>query len=205
MVLRPPPSVPRARLSAILAGLVMLGACSAQTANAPLSEAVAGSSNLGARPETSRIHRLGIGDKVKVTVFGETDLSGQYEIGATGALSLPLIGEIPAKGAGVNELRDAIAARLRVGYLKDPKVSVEILTYRPFYVHGEVKSGGEIAFKNGVTIRDAIAIAGGYTYRANHDYVLLIAEGTSREVRVALPSTYGVMPGDNIRVPERFF
>ena len=183
----------------------MLGACSSQSANAPSAETAANSANLGAKSEVSRIYRLGIGDKIKVTVFGEADLSGQYEIGATGALSLPLIGEVPAKGSGVNELRDAIATRLRGAYLKDPKVSVEILTYRPFYVHGEVRTGGEFAFKNGVTIRDAVAIAGGYTYRANHDYVVLIREGTAQEVRVPLPSPYGVMPGDNIRVPERFF
>ena len=193
----------------------MLGACSSNSADGAVTHAppsasalvatAGAASNLGAKPEVSRIYRLGIGDKVKVTVFGETDLSGQYEIGATGALSLPLIGEISAKGAGVKDLRDAIVDRLKVGYLKDPKVSVEILTYRPFYVHGEVRTGGEIAFKNGVTIRDAVAIAGGYTYRANHDYVLLIREGTAQEVRVSLPSTYGVMPGDNIRVPERFF
>ena len=105
----------------------------------------------------------------------------------------------------IGQLRDAIVTRLRVGYLKDPKVSVEILTYRPFYIHGEVRTGGEFPYKNGVTIRDAIAIAGGYTYRAKHDYVLLIREGTAQELRVPLPSAAQVMPGDNIRVPERFF
>lgn len=184
----------------------MLGACSQQSTDSPFSSTpLAPAANLGAAPELSRIYRLGVGDKVKVTVFGEGDLSGSYEIGATGALALPLIGDIPAKGVAIGQLRDAIVTRLRVGYLKDPKVSVEIITYRPFYIHGEVRTGGEFPYKNGVTIRDAIAIAGGYTYRAKHDYVLLIREGTSQEVRVALPSTYGVMPGDNIRVPERFF
>ena len=92
-------------------------------------------------------------------------------------------------------MRLAVETRLRSGYLKDPKVSVEVVAYRPFYVHGEVRSGGEVAFKNGVTIRDAIAISGGYTYRANQSYVLLIREGTAQEVRVDLPSTDIVMPG----------
>lgn len=205
MFWRPAQLARSASITIALTGAVLVGACSSQPAEVPTAQVSAGASSLGTKPEVSRIYRLGIGDKVKVTVFGEADLSGQYEVGANGQLSLPLIGEIAAKGLGIGDLREAIAGRLRQGYLKDPKVSVEILTYRPFYVHGEVRSGGEFAFKNGVTIRDAIAIAGGYTYRANHDYVLLIKEGTSQEVRVALPSTSPVMPGDNIRIPERFF
>ena len=209
----------RACLSTFLAGMVTMGGCSTEPSSALLgSGSNAGQSvgqraglsagptvKLGGQPTLSRIDRLGIGDKIKVTVFGEQDLSGPFDVGATGALSLPLIGEIPAKGHTIAEVKAAIVGRLRAGYLKDPKVSVEVVTYRPFYVHGEVKSGGEIAFKNGVTIRDAVAIAGGYTYRAKQDHVLLIREDTGQEVRVALPSTDLVMPGDNIRVPERFF
>lgn len=205
MVLRRVKPAFRACRSAVLIGTAMLGACSSQSLDGTPAASAAATSNLGAKPELSRIYRLGIGDKVKVTVFGETELSGQFEIGATGSLAIPLIGEIPAKGTSIVEIKDAISARLRQGYLKDPKVSVEIVTYRPFYIHGEVRSGGEFAFKNGVTLRDAIAISGGYTYRANHDYVLLIREGTAREVKVTLPSMELVMPGDNIRVPERFF
>lgn len=193
-------------IGSLLLAAALAAGCSAQGGPPALSaNGAASASALGAPSETSRIYRVGIGDKIKVTVFGETDLSGQFEIGATGALSMPLVGEIPAKGRSVAELRDAIAARLRTGYLRDPKVNVEITTYRPFYVHGEVRGGGEFAYKNGVSIRDAIAIAGGYTYRANESYVVLLREGSAQEVRVALPSTQAVMPGDNIRVPERFF
>ena len=184
----------------------MLGACSAQPADSPFSSAAsAPTANLGARPEVSRIYRLGVGDRVKISVFGESELSGALEIGAGGMLAMPLVGEIPAKGQTISDLRSVIASRLKSGYLKDPKVSVEVVAYRPFYVHGEVRSSGEIAFKNGVTFRDAIAIAGGYTYRANQSYVLLVREGSTQEVSVRLPSTDIVMPGDNIRVPERFF
>jgi protein involved in polysaccharide export with SLBB domain len=204
MVSRIVPFAGRARCLLLLTGLVLVGACSQQSPVTPLAT-TNGTSNLGGTSESARIHRLGIGDKVKITVFGEADLSGQYEVGANGILSLPLIGEIPAKNSSIGDVREAISRKLRTGYLKNPKVSVEILSYRPFYVHGEVRGSGEFAFKNGVTIRDAIAIAGGYTYRANLDYVLLIREGTAQEVRVNLPSIYGVMPGDNIRIPERFF
>lgn len=184
----------------------MLGACSTQSPDSPFSSGPKpAAANLGANPELSRIYRLGVGDKVKVTVFGESELSGPLEIGASGKLAMPLVGEIPAKGQTIADLKLAVETRLKSGYLKDPKVSVEVMAYRPFYVHGEVRSGGEVAFKNGVTVRDAIAISGGYTYRANQSYVLLIREGTAQEVRVELPSTDMVMPGDNIRVPERFF
>jgi protein involved in polysaccharide export with SLBB domain len=153
----------------------------------------------------SRAYRLGVGDKLKVTVFGEQDLSGAYEVNAAGQLPLPLIGDIPAKGQPIAAVRDAIAGRLSQGYLKQPRVSVEVLNYRPIYVHGEVRSGGEFPYRPGLKMRDAVAVAGGYTYRANQGYALLTREGGQVEVRVPLPSDIDVLPGDNIRIPERFF
>lgn len=150
-------------------------------------------------------YRVGIGDKVKLTVFGESDLSGTFEVGGTGSISLPLIGEVPAKGQTLEELRKAIVARLSEGYLKNPKINVEMMSYRPIYVHGEVRSGGEFPFKNGLKFRDAIALAGGYTYRAHQGYVMLWREGQTSDVRINLPADIIIMPGDNIRVPERFF
>ena len=152
-----------------------------------------------------RLHKLNVGDKVKVTVFGEPDLSGTFDISAAGAIALPLAGDVPAKGLSPAGLRDAIVRRLSEGYLKNPKVSVEVATFRPIFIHGEVRTGGEFAFKHGLKIRDAIAVAGGYTYRANQGYVLITREDEPRELRVDLPNDIVVMPGDNIRVPERFF
>lgn len=158
------------------------------------------------KPSTGpRIHRLGVGDKLKVSVFGEQDLSGIFEVGPTGHLAMPLVGDIAARDKSVTELRDTIASRLSQGYLKSPKVAVEVVGYRPFYVHGEVRSSGEFAFKTGTKLRDAIAVAGGYTYRANRAYVILIREGDPREVKVATAGDVEVQPGDNIRVPERLF
>lgn len=154
-------------------------------------------------PETG--YRLTIGDKVKVTVFGEAELSGVYDVNAAGNLALPLSGEIAARGRTLAEIRDAIVRRLSQGYLRNPRVSLEIATYRPIYVHGEVRNGGEFAFKTGLRLADAVAMAGGYSYRANEGYVLLRRESEPRELRVALPSAVIVMPGDNIRVPERMF
>ncbi|PPD29903.1 MAG: polysaccharide biosynthesis protein [Hyphomicrobium sp.] len=155
-------------------------------------------------PRLNRTFRLGVGDKLKITVFGEENLSSQVEINASGQVALPLIGEVPATGKTLSELRDTIARRLAEGYLKNPKVNVEVLNFRPIYIHGEVRSGGEFAFKNGLSFRDAIAIAGGYTYRAQQGYLLLVREG-GQEQRLPLPSDLPVLPGDNIRIPERFF
>jgi protein involved in polysaccharide export with SLBB domain len=153
----------------------------------------------------SRTYRLGVGDKLKVNVFGEPDLSGTFEVAATGHVAMPLIGDIPAQGRPIADFREAVARKLSEGYLKQPKITVEILNYRPIYVHGEVRSGGEFPFKSGLKLRDAIAVAGGYTYRANLSYVLLAREGEPQEMKVALPSDLDVLPGDNIRIPERFF
>lgn len=181
----------------LLAG-VAVGACSNAPQMAPPSFATTDASAL------ERTYRLGIGDKLKIAVFGEENLSGQYEVNALGQVSLPLVGEIDAQGQAITVFRQDVARRLADGYLKSPRVTVEVLNYRPIYVHGEVKSGGEFPYKNGLKIRDAIALAGGFTYRANERFVKIVREGEG-EAEVPLTSNVIVLPGDNIRVPERFF
>ena len=157
----------------------------------------------GQRP-IARVYRIGVGDKLKVMVFGEENLSGQFEVGAIGQISMPLIGEVPAKGLSIADFRVQLTNRLSKGYLKNPKVTVDVLNYRPIYVQGEVKNAGEFQFKNGLMMRDAIAMAGGYTYRADQSQALVVHEGEG-EMRLALPSEIPVLPGDNIMIPERFF
>jgi protein involved in polysaccharide export with SLBB domain len=153
----------------------------------------------------ARAYRLGVGDKLKIQVFGEPDLSGAFEVSAGGTVALPLVGEIPAHGRSVSELRDAMVQRLSQGYLKNPRVTVDVTNYRPIYIHGEVRSGGEFAFKNGLKLRDAVALAGGYTYRANQAYILLTRQGVAQGAKVANSADLEVLPGDNIQIPERFF
>jgi polysaccharide export outer membrane protein len=152
----------------------------------------------------ARTYRIGVGDKLKITIFGEENLSGPFEVGALGTVSMPLVGEIAAKGKTIAEFREGLTARLADGYLKNPRVSVEVLNYRPIYIHGEVKSGGEFQYKNGLKLRDAIAMAGGFTYRADQSSAVIAREGEP-EVRVPMPSEVPVLPGDNIRILERFF
>ena len=147
---------------------------------------------------------MGTGDKIKITVFGEDNISGNYEVNALGNVSVPLIGEIPAKGMAIASFRETLVRRLSDGFLKNPRVTIEILNYRSIYVHGEVKNGGEFPYRTGLKLRDAIAMAGGYTYRANEAYVVIVREGQG-EGQVPVGSAATVLPGDNIRVPERFF
>lgn len=152
-----------------------------------------------------RVYRLGLGDKVKVVVFGEDNLSGQFEVNPEGSVGIPLVGEVKARGLSLPEFREEVTRRLvRDGILKHPKVTADVMNYRPIYVHGEVKTGGEFQFKSGLRLRDAIAMAGGYTYRADQSYVLLGRED-GKAVEMALPGDALILPGDNIRVPERFF
>lgn len=185
-------------VAAILAAAATTAACSSGPEFAPPSFATANPDDI------ERTYRLGIGDKLKITVFGEENLSGQFEVGASGGIAMPLLGELPAKGTPITVFRDNLARKLAEGYLKNPRVNVEVLNYRPIYVHGEVKNGGEFPFKSGLRLRDAIALAGGYTYRANQNFVVVFREGQG-ELKAAMTGGFTVLPGDNIRIPERFF
>lgn len=158
-------------------------------------------SNVG----VTSVYRLGVGDKLKVNVFGETELSGNFEVDAGGRVSFPLIGAVTAAGLSVPDFREALRRKLANGFLKRPRLTVDVINYRPVYVHGEVRSPGEHAFRAGLKLRDIIAIAGGYTYRADETYVILNRAALGQPVRVSLASGLYVLPGDNIRIPERFF
>jgi len=184
--------------AACLAGLAALGACSGGPEIPPPSFATSEANSL------DRTYRLGVGDKLRITVFGEDNISGQYEINALGQVPVPLVGEVAAAGLPITGFRDSLARRLADGFLKNPKVTVEVLNYRAIYVHGEVKQGGEFPYKTGLRLRDAIAMAGGYTYRANESYVVIAREGAG-EGQVSTSGNVVVLPGDNIRIPERFF
>jgi len=151
-------------------------------------------------------YRLGPRDKVKVTVFGETDLSGEFVVSGTGQLAFPLIGELKAQGLTSSQLQEAIRARLADGLLRDPRVTVDLLTLRPFYILGEVNKPGEYAYSDGLTLQNAVAMAGGYTYRADSRKVFVKhLDQTEQSVSVQGAPTVAIQPGDTIRIPERFF
>jgi protein involved in polysaccharide export with SLBB domain len=150
-------------------------------------------------------YRLGSGDRLRVTVFNEDDLSGEYQVTGSGSISMPLIGDIPAKGRTLSDLEDAVEAALRNGYLRSPQVSAEVLNFRPYYILGEVKNPAEYPYQEGLTVMNAIATAGGFSYRANKNVVVIKTADGNQEQRIELRPDTPVLPGDTIRVLERFF
>lgn len=151
-------------------------------------------------------YRLGSGDRVRITVYGQPELTGEYAVDGSGALSFPLIGQVSAGGRSAGELEKTLVDRLQPNYLKNPSVSVEILTYRPFYIVGEVRTPGSYPYVSGMTVLNAVALAGGFTYRAREgDFYVMrqTAEGGKGRLQ-AMPDT-PVLPGDVITVRERYF
>jgi polysaccharide export outer membrane protein len=150
-------------------------------------------------------YRLGSKDRVRLIVFGEEDLSGEFEVDGSGVIAMPLVGQVAAAGKTLRELEEAVAAKLREGYLNDPRVSAEVLNYRPFYIFGEVVNGGEYSFTDGMSLLNAVAVAGGYTYRADQRRVFITRADGSGEREYTTGAPVPVLPGDIIKIPERFF
>ena len=148
---------------------------------------------------------LGPNDRVRLKVYGEADITGEYEVDNNGNVSIPLAGHIRAAGLTTRQLERSIASALSKGIVRDPRVNVEIALYRPYYILGEVKKGGEYPYRLGLTVMDAVASAGGFTYRANENKVYLRRSGAGAEEIYALDAPVPVFPGDNIRIPERYF
>lgn len=155
--------------------------------------------------DSSGGYLLGSGDRVKVTVFGHQDLSGEFQLDAMGRISMPLIRTIDAASLNQADLELLITNRLRPDYLVNPRVSVEILTYRPFYIVGEVRNAGDFPYQADLTVLKAIALAGGFTERANTKKLYITrAKDSEKKKRIAKPDSR-VMPGDIITIPQRYF
>lgn len=150
-------------------------------------------------------YQLGAGDKVHITVFGEEALTADYEVTATGAVAFPLIGEVPAIGLTPEQLSAAITQRLQQGYLRNPRVTTAMLTYRPFFILGEVNNPGSYPFSANLNVMSAVATAGGYTYRANRRRVFIRRMGETEEHPYEINSGVSIQPGDTVRIGERFF
>jgi polysaccharide biosynthesis/export protein len=153
-------------------------------------------------PSSTTAYRLGPEDHIHLTVYRQEELSGEFALDGEGELALPLVGEIKAAGKTTRELEAELEQRLAAdGYLVDPQVGIELLTYRPFYILGEVAKPGSYEYRDGMTVINAVALAGGYSYRANTDGV------TIERGNCAMPTMADttVLPGDIIRVSERYF
>ena len=150
-------------------------------------------------------YKLGAGDRIRLIVYGEDALSGEYMVDGTGIVSLPLIGQVQALGRTLREFETDVATKLREGYLRDPKVSAEVTSFRPVYIHGEVTKPGSFPYVDGMTVPNAIAVAGGYTYRASTSSVYITRGEGAEEQEFPATNATKVLPGDIIRVGERFF
>src|SRR5215472_4516887 len=177
--------------------------CSAPGAAEPAANAAAPDAAT-AKPTDPGYH-LGTGDQLRITVYNETDLSGDYSVDDGGFVRLPLIGQIKAQGLTLVELEKSIEGKFAAGYLKSPRVSAQVTTYRPFYIIGEVNKPGQYSYVNGMNIVTAVALAGGYTYRADDSSVYIRRNGSSEEESDPADETTKIQPGDIIRVSERFF
>jgi protein involved in polysaccharide export with SLBB domain len=150
-------------------------------------------------------YTLGPGDKIRVSVFGEEDLSGEYQIDSSGMVRLPLVGTIRAAGFTSPSLENAIAGALAQGYLKSPKVNVEISTYRPFYIIGAVNRPGEYPYVANMSALNAVAFGGGFTDAARTSTVFVRHEGSTNEVEVPATQIVMIRPGDVVRVKNTLF
>lgn len=143
---------------------------------------------------------LGTNDRVRITVFNETSLSGEFTIDGSGRAALPLIGEVQAAGITVQAFEDRIEDRLRHGYLNDPRVSVEVMNFRPFYIMGEVVRPNQYPYSSNLSVMNAVATAGGFTPLADQSRAFIRRAGSEMETQVTLTPEMLVQPGDTIRI-----
>lgn len=146
---------------------------------------------------------LGPGDRLRVIVFGEDDLSGDLEIDGTGKISMPLIGSVSVGGGSPRDAERRVTDMLKQGYLVSPRVSIEVLNYRPFTIIGEVQKPGEYPYSAGLTVMGAVGKASGFTFRADENDITITRAGGGGAT-AATPTTV-VQPGDVVRVKERYF
>ena len=199
-----------ARLFVLLLGLGPLGLltgcdsisdiASGNSANAVVTTAVADTQTTPP-PEL----KLSPGDKLHITVFGEDKLSGDFDIDPSGYVSIPLGGTVMAAGLSKLELEAVLTQKLKGDYLRDPKVTVDVASFRPFYILGEVEKPGEYPYKGNLNVLTAIAIAGGNTFRASNSTVLIKRANETALHEYPLTVAIPIYPGDLIRVPERYF
>jgi protein involved in polysaccharide export with SLBB domain len=192
---------PGSARAAIMVVLALLGTAARPMAPRPAPAPAAGPAAAATMPG----YTLGPGDKLRITVYDEQGLTGDYVVSARGTVSLPLAGEIPAAGETIDQFQAALTSRLAKGILNDPQVAAEIVEYRPFFILGEVNKPGQYPYSVGLTVYSAVATAQGFTYRANTRKVLIRHAGESSEHRVRIGAATPVMPGDTVRVLERFF
>ena len=151
-------------------------------------------------------YRLGSGDRLGILIFGHADISGEFQIDGLGRISMPLLGQVDANGKTVAELQNLITQMLDADFIVNPRVSIEVLNYRPFFIYGQVNKPGSYPFVSGMTVRQAIVLSGGFTKRAREEPVIVIRhDENGQQLRYDAYLDAPVLPGDTIEVERRFF
>lgn len=154
---------------------------------------------------TIQPYRLDSGDRLRVTVFEQASLTNTYTVDQAGYIAFPLIGSVPARGNTIQQMESIIAGKLRQGYLRDPDVSIEVANYRSIYLMGEVGQAGQYSYVAGMTIQNAIAVAGGFSPRANQTNVDVTRKINGKIITGRVSISDPIMAGDTIYVRERLF
>ncbi len=149
-------------------------------------------------------YRLASGDELRIKVFDNEDISGEYQVDAAGNVNFPLVGQVKAAGLTIDQFTADLTRRLDAEYLVDPKLSVEVLNFRPIFVVGQVNSPGSYDYSPGMTVRQAVAMAGGYTRRASTSGMTIIRQDGNATIEVEAEEDTPVLPGDTIEVDRRF-
>lgn len=181
-------------LAAAAIACALLGGCAGYAPVAPAFHEV-----------LTQPYRLDAGDKVRITVFEQDSLTNTYDVDQAGFVSMPLVGSVPARGKTTKQLAGMITTKLRDGFLRDPDVSVEVSQYRPFFIMGEVGTAGQYSYVPGMTAQNAIAIAGGFTPRADQETVDITREVNGHILTGRVLISDPLLPGDTIYVRERLF
>ncbi len=180
--------------SAGLATMVALGGCASPHLSPEIFEA-----------SLNEPYALASGDRLRIIVFGQDALSNAYVVDGSGRISVPLIGLVECRGLSTAQLEKQIEHRLRNGFLREPRVAVEVEQYRPFFILGEVNQSGQYPFVNGATIQTGVAIAGGFGPRGARSYAEVTRNLNGQPVTASVPITFPLRPGDTVTIKERLF
>lgn len=202
-------TIPRRGLVVAMAALAA-GAAGATAARAQLTDSTPRGGPQpgapGAAIDRMSDYKLDAGDRMRIIVYGQQNLTGEYVLDGNGVLAFPLIGQVQAKGMSPAQLERAIVSRLHPDFLRNPSVSVEVMTRRPFYIVGEVKNPGSYPYVSGMTVLNAVALAGGFTYRARESsFYIKRPDQSGQTTRITATQETPVLPGDVVMVRERYF
>lgn len=193
------------RIGILFAAALLLSACDLISSDVELPLAPQQIGLFSENATAGSFYRLGSGDRLAISVFGHPDLSGEFEVDASGEIAYPLLGQVSARGHTLEELRGVIGDDLNRDFIVDPRVAVEVLNFRPFYILGQVNAPGSYPYVSGLNVRQAVAIAGGFTRRADQAEVVIVREVDNGDIKYAATPNAPVLPGDTVEVRRRLF